>query len=354
MRQYASEPQATSHQMAPKRHSWMFPAIQTRKSAHAVGEVTYASAISTATTTTATRQTYQGLAPMNLLQTLRVRVRPVRIIIPLTFQVYLLTSCSLAVSFDYTQDVTFCPDGSYCCGQDNTTCCNTNSARLEIFYGNPGEIPTGSASLSGYYSSLRLSTKGRSATISASSSFSTQNPSATLSNSQTAFTLSSTQMSSTTFSHSQAAFTSSSTQNPRNTSSNSQTASTISSATSIISPTSSPQSVDGAGSLNQDGKIAIGVAIPIVALLVAAFVAEAQAILRRRRLSKAMVTTETNERNLAGSDVPDQPSVGELSTGLDRAELPTKHWDATELPATRAHAELGTHSSIHDVPNRMQ
>ena len=69
-------------------------------------------------------------------------------------------------SLDYQKDVTLCPDGSYCCGQNNTTCCGSADSRLEIYYGNPGRMPSRSASLSGYYSSLHVSTNSRSTTIS--------------------------------------------------------------------------------------------------------------------------------------------------------------------------------------------
>ena len=104
------------------------------------------------------------------------------------------------------------------------------------------------------------------------------------------------------------------------------------------SRTSSPQSFNGASGLYQSGKTVIEVAVPIATILIAAFAT--WKLLRRRRRGNASTIIEEDEQDSADNPVPDQQSAtGELPSGLDRAELVTKHWDSVELPA-----ELGGHT----------
>ena len=115
--------------------------------------------------------------------------------------------------------MTFCPDASYCCGSNITACCNTDSASWQIFYNNYATIPSAPASLSDYYSGLRLSTQSRSKLLSTPSSSSIQDLGTTSTSSETALTpssaarivvlLTSPTTSSTTYSGSHMALTSS-------------------------------------------------------------------------------------------------------------------------------------------------
>lgn len=216
-----------------------------------------------------------------------------------------------ATSLNYQDDVTSCPDGSYCCGNNNTACCSSNSGNLEIFYGNPGPIPSATALLQGYYSSLHVSTKSRSTTISSSPS-SIQSPTTvSASGSPTANT---TATSST------------------------RASSTPTSSTLTVSPTSSSHNNTGPGVLSEGAKIAIGIVIPVVAL-VAGFVA--WSFLRRRRsYETASPRGETAQGYSAGVHVPYSAPAGELPSGLDRAELVTKQWDSAELPSMHEAVEL--------------
>lgn len=225
--------------------------------------------------------------------------------------------CPPTTSLDYTDDVTFCPDGSYCCGNNNTACCSSNSGNLEIFYGNPGTIPSATASLLGYYSSLDVSTKSRSTTISSSPS-STQTPTtASGSTSSTAIT-------------------------PTPTAPSGSTSPTLDTTPTSSTPTASSTSASpnstGSGGLNEGDKIAIGTIIPVVAL-VAGFVA--WWFLGRRWLHKtANSPEEIFERHSAGAHIPNLFPTGELPSGLDRAELVTKQWDSAELPSQHEVSEL--------------
>ena len=232
--------------------------------------------------------------------------------------------------------MTFCLDGSYCCGNNNNTaCCNTDNANLEIFYNNPATIPLASASLSDYYSGLRLSTQRRSKFLSTSSSSSIQDLGTTSSGSQTALTPSSA---------------------ARIVSSTSRTASSTTSSTTSSTNflrLSSSQSFNRPSGLCQSGKIAIEVAVPIVTILMAAFAT--WKILRRRRRGKPGMIIEGNEQHLTYTSVPDQQSAtSELPSGFDRAELVTKHWDSVELPARGAPAELGGHTRDCDLKKRLE
>ena len=57
-----------------------------------------------------------------------------------------------------------------------------------------------------------------------------------------------------------------------------------------------------------------------------------------------MITGEI-EQDSSGNLVPNQQSAtNEFSSGLDRAELVTKHWDSVELPARGAPAKLGSYT----------
>ena len=223
--------------------------------------------------------------------------------------------------------MTFSPDGSYCCGNNNTACCNNDNANLEIFYNNPATIPSAPASLSDYYSGLRLSTQSRSKILLTSSTSSIQYLGTTSSGSQTALTSSS--------------------------------AASILLLTSPTTPSttlsriSSSQSLSKPSRLYQNGKTAIEIAVPIAITLIAAFAT--WKILRRRRRGNAEVITEGNEQNSTGNLVPNQQSAtNELPPALDRAELVTKHWDSVELPARGAPAELGGHTRGYDLTKRLQ
>ena len=204
--------------------------------------------------------------------------------------------------------MTFCSDGSYCCGNNNTACCRSNSGRLEIFYGNPGPIPFATASLPKYYSSLKVSTKSRSTTILLSRS-STQTPTTVSSSVSTAGTSSTT-------------------------SSMPAASPTITSHTPTSPTLATSSALDSSNSTRNDGlsksaKIAIGTVLPVV-VLVAGFVA--WWLLGRRRLSSAEATPKI-ARQSADVQLPDFHPPGELSSGLDRAELMTRQWDSAELPS---------------------
>ena len=208
--------------------------------------------------------------------------------------------------------MTFCPDGSYCCGNNNTACCKSNSGNLEIFYGNPGPIPFATASLPEYYSSLKISTKSRSTTISSSSSSTQILPTASASNSPTAST-SSTRSSAPAASPAIA--------------SHSRT-----SLTPAASPTLAATNSIENGGLSKSAKIAIGTVIPVV-VLVAGLVAYWFRERRQRSLGVASPRDEMIARHSVAVHLPDLYPPGEHSSGLDRAELVTRQWDSAELPS---------------------
>ena len=65
-------------------------------------------------------------------------------------------------------------------------------------------------------------------------------------------------------------------------------------------------------------------------------------VLQWRRRGNAGTNTEEDEQDSADSPVPNRQSdTDELSSGLDRAELLTRHWDSIELPASGASAGVG-------------
>ena len=67
------------------------------------------------------------------------------------------------------------------------------------------------------------------------------------------------------------------------------------------------------------------------------------------------MNTEEDEQNSTDKPMADrQSATGELPSGLDRAELVTKHWDSVELPARGAPAELGGHTRDCDLTKRLQ
>lgn len=198
-------------------------------------------------------------------------------------------------SLDYTEDVTICPDGSYCCGQNNTACCGSTDSRLEIYYGNPGKIPSRTASLSGYYSSLHVSTKSRSTTISSSYLTTQAVSSATVSSSSTV------------------------------------DMTRLSLPTTFIQ-NSAPVTNSKSSGLGKASKIAIGILIPMIIFLASLIT---WWILRCRR-SKIIKPGE----EIFEMDAPNSVLAGELSSGLDRAELTTRQWDSAELPPDRDIAEV--------------
>ena len=203
--------------------------------------------------------------------------------------------------------MTFCSDGSYCCGNNNTACCSSNNGNLEIFYGNPGTIPSATALLPGYYSSLHVSTKSRSTTISSSSSTQASTTTSALTSSPT--------------SEAQTSFTST-------VSSPATTTPTIS--TPIAFSTSKSHNTAGSGTLNKSSKIILGTVVPI-AILSIGFIAW---FLRKRQRSYAATSLhdEIVGKAAANAHAPEPHPLGELPIGLDRAELVTSHWDSAELP----------------------
>ncbi|KAM0794871.1 hypothetical protein BDR22DRAFT_894756 [Usnea florida] len=193
--------------------------------------------------------------------------------------------CPPTTSLVYTDDVTFCSDGSYCCGNNNTACCSSNNGNLEIFYGNPGTIPSATSSLPGYYSSLHLSTKSRSTTISSSSSTQASTTTSTLTSFPT--------------SEAQTSFTST-------VSSPATTTPTIS--TPIAFPTSRSHSRAGSGTLNKNSKIIIGTVVPM-AILSIGFIAW---FLRKRQRSFVATSLhdETVENATANMHAPEPHPPG--------------------------------------------
>ena len=294
-----------------------FPATRTRRSVLVVELAASASVISTVTIRTSTPPMYPGPVRINHSHTRRV---PALLVSLLAFlgipnqAADIRCSRHAATSLNYEDDVTFCPDGSYCCGNNNTACCSSNGGKLEVFYRNPGTIPSATAWLPGYYSSLQVSTKSRSTTIS-SSPTSTQShtipsPFATATATATATTTTTTP--------------------------------TPTGSTPTPSPTSASHDRTGNGDLTESARVAIGVVIPVM-IVVASFVTW-WFCGRRRSHKTAGPPDENSERHSTGVDVPDLSHAGELSSGLDRAELVTKQWDSTELPTSHELFELAVRS----------
>lgn len=298
--------------------STTFPATQMRKSVLVVEPAVFASVTCTVTMQTSQFPVYQEPVQISHLQAQLVLALLVSSTACLDVNHVADICCSRhpATSLDYILDVTFCPDGSYCCGNNNSACCISNNGYLEIFYRNPGTIPYATALLPEYYSSLRVSTKSRSTTISPSSS-STQSP---------------TTASPSTFS----------TANTSPTSSPTSTSSTPTSSTPTASPTSASHSNTENDGLSETTKIAIGVVIPVVAL-VSGFVAW-WFLGRRRSYEATRMRNETLERHPTGVRSADSHPIGELPSGLDRAELITKQWDSAELPSRHEASELADRS----------
>lgn len=259
------------------------------------------------------------------------------------------------ISLDYELDVTFCPDGSYCCGNNNTACCNTDNANLEIFYNNPATIPLAPTSLSDYYSGLRLSTQSRSKIFSTSSSSSIQSLGTTSYGSQTALTPFSAENPILSTLPTPSSATSSSAQMALRSSSTAKLILSTSPTTSpaTLSRISSSQSLTRPSGLYHNGKTAIEVAVPIAIILIVALAT--WKVLRRRCRGNAGMITEEEEQGSVNHQVPDQQSTTrELQSGLHRAELVTKHWDSVELPARRAPAELEGQIRDSDQRKRLQ
>ena len=242
--------------------------------------------------------------PTRLVLALPVSDRPTCFDLP-PLRVVLTRLFILATSLNYEDDVTFCPDGSYCCGNNNTACCRSNSGSLEIFYGNPGPVPFATASLPAYYSSLKVSTKSRSTAISSTRSSTQTLTTASSSTVLTAGTSSMPAASRTIASH------------------------TPTSSTPATSPAPDSSNSTGNDGLSKSAKIAIGTVLPVAAL-VAGFVT--WWLLGRRRLSSGEAAPKV-ARQSADVQLPDFHPPGELSSGLDRAELVTRQWDSAELPS---------------------
>jgi hypothetical protein len=72
---------------------------------------------------------------------------------------------------NYLDSVTFCSDGSVCCGYGNTECCNAGQGHAQIVYGQTALIPSSTgAVLSSYYSGVHVSTVSITGTSSTPSS----------------------------------------------------------------------------------------------------------------------------------------------------------------------------------------
>jgi len=150
--------------MAPSRQA-TFPAIQMPRPAHAAAQTVSASA--TFIVSTLTLATSRGpvltkngaLFQTQLVPAIRVRDH--------VSMYRWLTNASLRgapgyvgdAPLDYLDSVTYCPDGSVCCGFANTECCNAGLGHAVILYGQTALIPSGTgAVLSSYYSGVHAST----------------------------------------------------------------------------------------------------------------------------------------------------------------------------------------------------
>lgn len=83
------------------------------------------------------------------------------------------TGTSSNASLDYRDSFIRCPDGSICCGYDNTACCEQRKGHAEIDYRNFATIPSTSAELSTYYEGVKPITLPISSSPSAVSTTST-------------------------------------------------------------------------------------------------------------------------------------------------------------------------------------
>ena len=96
---------------------------------------------------------------------------------------------------------------------------------------------------------------------------------------------------------------------------------------------SAPATNSKSSGLGKAGKIAIGILIPMITFLASLI---GWWILQRRRSSKIVRPGE----EIFEMDDPNSVLAGELSSGLDRAEHTTRHWDSAELPPNHDIAEL--------------
>lgn len=228
-----------------------------------------------------------------------------------------------ATSVRYEDNVTLCPDGSYCCGNNNTACCRSNGGNLEIFYGNPGPIPFAVTSLADYYASLHIPTKSRPTTYSSSPSSTHSHTAAIASTFPTAST------------------TSTSSSVPAD--SPTMVSHIPISSTPTAPPTLSAANTTENAGLSENTKIVIGTVTP-VAILGAGFVAW-WLFGRRRRSSGALSPHDDDStRHFTGVDLPPLHPPGELPSGVDRAELVTRQWGSAELPSRSHVVELAARS----------
>jgi hypothetical protein len=150
--------------MAPSRQA-TFPAIQMPIPAHAAAQTVFVSA--TFIVSTLTGPTSRGpvltkngaLFQIQFVPAIRVRDH--------VSMYRWLTNASLRgapgyvgeAPLDYLDSVTFCSDGSVCCGFANTECCNAGLGHAQIIYGQTAVIPSGTGTvLSSYYSGVHVST----------------------------------------------------------------------------------------------------------------------------------------------------------------------------------------------------
>jgi hypothetical protein len=154
-----------------------FPAIQMPRPAHAAAKVVFAAATFIVSTFLETTSRGPVLTKNGaLFQTRLVPAIRVRDHVPMYRW---LTNASLrgapgyvvGAPLNYLDSVTFCSDGSICCGYANTECCNAGQGHAQIIYGQKALIPSSTgAALSSYYSGVHVTTVSITRTSSMASS----------------------------------------------------------------------------------------------------------------------------------------------------------------------------------------
>jgi hypothetical protein len=61
-------------------------------------------------------------------------------------------------SLNFLDGTTLCKSSGFCCGKDNTSCCENGDQSPIVVYGNSDALPSDTAELSSYYSGLHVST----------------------------------------------------------------------------------------------------------------------------------------------------------------------------------------------------
>ena len=222
----------------------------------------------------------------------------------------------------YTDDVTFCSDGSYCCGNNNTACCSSNKGNLEISMA----ILAQYLQHRSYSQSITLACTSRQSHVRQPSHLLLSRvlkPPQRLLLPRLPLPLK----------HKQALHLQYLRLPLRQQHFLHHLILPFSSAintTATASSTSSSHSRAGNGALNEKSKMAISISTAM-AFLAIGFIA--WWLLKRRR-SHAVTSShdETDENDTANAHAPEPHPPGELPTGLDRAELVTSHWASAELP----------------------